>query len=698
MTRGRRWLLLLSALLVARASLAWGQGIVGSKHDLSSVTGPGPVRALVPGLGGTTEICVFCHTPHNANPATDVRPLWNRNLSAAAYTVYTSFTLEHTAPTRPTGVSRLCLSCHDGSIPIGSVLNIAGASREIAMTQRFIPAQTQIGPDLRNSHPISFVFDAALKAADGQLFNPPPQVETRPAADVKLWDGGQVQCPSCHDPHRVQFPKFLRKPKFSQTDNLCIVCHDQPGWTSSTHRNALQMADFGDGDGSHSVAERACLSCHDPHTKAGATRLHREGANAAGVSVPSNTCFQCHKPLVPVVGQDVRTQFDKAGSRHPISRDTSTTNSGHEPIITTVTGVPPNTALPEDVLLVPGLVSARGVPMTKHVECTDCHNPHRVRASNRTEGIRGIDTAGAGSTVVLNVINDPELPDGIQRQFQLCFRCHGVSFDRFIPLRFDGTGQPVRTTVGEPASLNTSGSNKFLEFQPSNSAFHPVVAAGRNTSTALRNQLAAAGLNTGSIIKCTDCHNNDEATVRGRVSNTPTAVSGPHGSVYTRLLRGRYVTDPRPFTRGPFNENNFQLCFFCHDVNAFNDASRNRSDLTNFFSSDRDNLHWFHLTRIDGDNGFGNALCHDCHYNVHSNVEAANTLFEPPPDGDTHLVNFDPPHTAANAAKPLWFFNPPNTTRFGETSPSRNTISCDLVCHGAQHDDVDKFFYEFTPS
>ncbi|MFQ5553386.1 MAG: cytochrome c3 family protein, partial [Thermoplasmata archaeon] len=518
MTRPHRGALLLTAFLVVLARYAWGQGIVGSKHDLSSTTGPGPLKALPSDLGGTTEICVFCHTPHNANPATDVRPLWNRNLSEAAYIVYTSFTLEHTAPVRPTGVSRLCLSCHDGSIPIGSVLNIAGASREIAMTQRFIPSEKQIGPDLRNSHPISFLFDASLKAADGQLFDPPPRVETRSSADVKLWDGGQVQCSTCHDPHRVQYPKFLRKAKFSQTDNLCLVCHDQPGWTSSTHRNALQVVDFGDGDGPHSVAARACLSCHHPHTKSGATRLLREGANAAGASVPSNTCFQCHKSMVPVVGQNVRTQFEKTGSRHPISRDATSTNSGHEPIITTVTGIPPNTALPEDVLLMPGLVSARGIPMTKHVECADCHNPHRVRASNRTEGIRGIDITGTGDRVVVNVINDPELPDGTQKQFQLCFRCHGISFNRFIPSRFEAGGQPTRTTVGAPASLNTSGSNKVLEFQPSNSAYHPVAAAGRNTSTALNNQLAWAGLNTGSIIKCTDCHNTDEATVPGRAA------------------------------------------------------------------------------------------------------------------------------------------------------------------------------------
>ncbi len=50
----------LSGILVLAATVgtAWAQGIVGSKHDLSSVTGPGPVQALDP---GHRECAVVAH-------------------------------------------------------------------------------------------------------------------------------------------------------------------------------------------------------------------------------------------------------------------------------------------------------------------------------------------------------------------------------------------------------------------------------------------------------------------------------------------------------------------------------------------------------------------------------------------------------------------------------------------------------------
>lgn len=72
-----------------------------------------------------------------------------------------------------------------------------------------------------------------------------------------------------------------------------------------------------------------------------------------------------------------------------------------------------------------------------------------------------------------------------------------------------------------PASSCTDGSNKRLEFDTAtnsadgfggtlagNRAYHPVAAAGRNTSAALGNQLLG-GLTTAKTINCTDCHNNN---------------------------------------------------------------------------------------------------------------------------------------------------------------------------------------------
>lgn len=57
-------------------------GVRGTKHDLS-INGPGTLKAVA-----ETQVCVFCHTPHNAEPA---YPLWGHELTNVVnYKHYTS--------------------------------------------------------------------------------------------------------------------------------------------------------------------------------------------------------------------------------------------------------------------------------------------------------------------------------------------------------------------------------------------------------------------------------------------------------------------------------------------------------------------------------------------------------------------------------------------------------------------------------
>ena len=81
----KRLLIAIAVLMFASPALAQQSSILNSKHNLSA-SGPGAIRA-----SSETEVCIFCHTPHNSAPVT---PLWNRNLPVAAYTVYTSNSLD----------------------------------------------------------------------------------------------------------------------------------------------------------------------------------------------------------------------------------------------------------------------------------------------------------------------------------------------------------------------------------------------------------------------------------------------------------------------------------------------------------------------------------------------------------------------------------------------------------------------------
>ena len=203
----------LTGLLLTVISLSVSAGtIVGTKHDFSAS-----------GWSGN-EICVACHTPHNANTGVTDAPLWNHDLSTLSYTLYDSPTLDATT-VQPTGTSKLCLSCHDGTVAYDNTTNgtkMAGASA--------------VGSDgLNNDHPISFTYDADLATADGGLHNPATQaVIIGSGSDTKsgtietaMLIGGQVQCASCHDVHN-KFTDGSSLLRVSITGSkLCLTCHNK---------------------------------------------------------------------------------------------------------------------------------------------------------------------------------------------------------------------------------------------------------------------------------------------------------------------------------------------------------------------------------------------------------------------------------------------------------------------------------------
>src|SRR5690606_35226520 len=116
------------------------------------------------GIDPNQRICIFCHTTHNADTSVADAPLWNHAVTSRNYQVYNSPTMQGT-PGQPSGASRLCLSCHDGTIAVDSYGGRQGSI--------FLGGHLAIGADeLTNDHPISFVYDDALPVQDRGLFLP----------------------------------------------------------------------------------------------------------------------------------------------------------------------------------------------------------------------------------------------------------------------------------------------------------------------------------------------------------------------------------------------------------------------------------------------------------------------------------------------------------------------------------------------
>jgi len=203
-------------LFVLPGLLCVGQ-IAGTAHDFSSETW----------APAENKMCAVCHTTHNANSVPSA-PLWNHETTAVAgYTLYASPTFDDqggTTITEPGASSKLCLSCHDGTVALENFGGISSGSN-------FIDAAYRIGgvggDDLSNDHPISFDYTTALATLDGGLYDPATTnsgLGSTIANDMLF--GNKMQCASCHDVHnKYGVSKLL---KMDNTNSqLCLTCHNK---------------------------------------------------------------------------------------------------------------------------------------------------------------------------------------------------------------------------------------------------------------------------------------------------------------------------------------------------------------------------------------------------------------------------------------------------------------------------------------
>jgi predicted CXXCH cytochrome family protein len=362
------------------------QSIVNSKHNLS-VTGTGTIKAT-----SESEICIFCHTPHNSSPQ---KPLWNREDPASNFTLYNSSTTDANI-VQPDGSSLLCLSCHDGTIALGNVLSRVNPILMNGGITTMPPGNSNLTKDISNDHPISFIYNSTLVTVDGQLND--PSTLTGP---VKL-ENQKMQCISCHDPHQNLTNDFLvASNEFSV---LCQYCHDMTYWNSTSH-NLSNSTWNGSGTDPWphteyiSVNRNACENCHNPHNADGKKNLRN-------YLQEENNCYSCHN--ANVASKNIQAQFAKL-YKHNVTGYLAI----HDP---------------EE----PNLV------ITKHVECEDCHNPHASNNLTATApavngfliGLKGVNTNGTD-------VNPS------QYEYEVCYRCHADSPDK-----------PVSATVRQISQNN----------------------------------------------------------------------------------------------------------------------------------------------------------------------------------------------------------------------------------------------------
>lgn len=418
---------------------AFAGSIKLSKHNLSYGSLVGNIKS-----NETSRICIFCHTTHKGDPRA---PLWNREIGKVVYTLYDSSTL-YSVPGQPDGASKLCLSCHDGTVALGRVLHRKKEFVMLKTNMGRMPRgkRSNIGSDLSDDHPVSFDPTAAVSTS-AELMRPSPK------EDVRYDENGKVQCTTCHNPHDNLHGHFMVKS--NRNAGVCKTCHDMSGFNGfSSHDTA---SDTWNGQGENpwphthfqTVAENSCLNCHRNHGAAGKERL-------LSSSLEENVCFACHDGSV---AKDIKSDFYKISKHNIISYQ-----GVHDPT--------------EDIKTA-----------AKHVECVDCHNPHAV--NNLTAAAPNIN--GRLKNVPGTTISGSRVKQSLY-EYEVCLKCHGED-SYHIP-------SPADRMFPGTANIRTA-------FQPTNVSYHPVAARGKNSTgnyTLLPNFMPAS-----SRIYCTHCHNSDSA-------------------------------------------------------------------------------------------------------------------------------------------------------------------------------------------
>lgn len=684
-------ILILLALLLLMKGEVRGGAIATSKHNLST-SGSGSIKSTE-----TSDLCVFCHTPHSANPA---GPIWNKQDPGETYDPFASASLQAIVG-QPDGASRLCLACHDGTIAIGSVLNLPGPglSGSLDMTDagtgrltpagKLAPSLTGFtaftGLNLTNGHPVSFGYDSALATADGELQDPSlsTYVGAGSAFLLPIDKNSKLQCPTCHDPHGTNYPKFLRMPIRQTVESaeegpdaiMCLNCHTKKDytamlfdWIGSAHQQSIvanETYKVGNYLGkSGAVWEDACLACHDTHTVEGGRRLLREATDdinepkQGGNPASEETCYLCHTNMLdsvldPVDNEvaDIETEFGE---------------TYHMPITTleqadTLTEAHDIKNADMEEITTESYTQFLGVPNlsvdTRHVECTDCHNPHREIKNSSFDG-GGVSTQGTHEHNVDNqphsnlasgvlrgswgvepdytfaswdtwplsiIYNKRGTPDGtapVDKEYQVCLKCHSSYAYGETP--------PIPGSTGGNTTIGTNDLNQYTdqakEFNPANAGYHPVIATtgrtivnrGITNSPFLYPWNGTNGAWVGNqTMYCSDCHGKDTA---GQGVNDPTPW-GPHGSANPFILLGYW-----DFNTGTVNSTggiSEDLCFKCHNPDVYSYQGTAAGGGASGFSDGIANLHIssdgvsrdLHIDNIDRVNGM-RINCMTCHSGV----------------------------------------------------------------------------------
>ena len=607
--------ILLFVLVIASAASSASGQITGDAMGVHNFAPTG----ISPVTGARPDTCSYCHAPHSGLNS----GLWNQKLTKQIYNTYTSGTEKNTGTQPALGSeSNHCLSCHDGTVAMGTTV----VSGQVTTNGTMSPLDI-FGANMQPSHPFSMA--RPLKDSIDLFASLAANHRTNDITGAVTLVNGNVECTSCHDPHiEAKDPVALNFLVINSAGGqLCLACHDPnrrlsgqvnpiADWATGAHATSAAKISQTALLGSYpTVMANACGSCHTEHNAAAGSRLLR-GFN-------EQDCIGCHN------GSNVSPMPAYAD----VFAEYATSKVGH-PLITTSNN--PHDAS-EAVLL----------NNNRHATCVDCHNAHSAKivgtftrpplirtSQSDVSGISATD----GTTVLTPAVN----------QYENCLRCHGTSAGK-QSLPIYGYSPNRAVSAGDPLNIipqfATAATSSHPVMHPSNSAL-PQQSLRTNM---LKLDGLTAGRPMGTQILCTDCHNSDDNREFGG-----SGANGPHGSIFTHILERRYEFSQTATPGGLINNlfptpdlsvnGPYAMCDKCHNLSS--QIMKNSS--------------WqYHSAHINA--GFSCSVCHTAH-----GMGATSAAIT-----GERLINLDANVVAPNNGLPVSYNHANN--------------SCVLVCHQTAH-------------
>ena len=500
------------------------KGIGDPYNDPDPVAGDNTSGAMGDGSDGAyTNICEVCHTAtsHHRNDASTPAP--NHHDAEICTTCHSH---EQGFPTAESDGNLACDTCHT---------EIYDSMKSGA--PGFHHTLTSADPDYLRTN-----FTCLMCHVDHDIFRP----------DLNPGIGGRGRNLRSDSANTVVQgdATVLTNTDFTNSGNggLCISCHEgndclachafKSGQAANFNHVWITRAGYAGASSTHNYTVASTFASDGSSFNANCVKCH--GDNLASSYQNSPFTFGLHGTPF----SEILSPLGQAGATDPLEetfcyRCHSTTSNPNAGANLDYYGVKPMSGagpllVEQDLGRVSthpvGATSAVHVPgessqnMPRHVECTDCHNPHETTSDRPPSpalpgaltGVDGIDQSG-------------NFVESVTSSYQVCFKCHG---DRH------GAAPVV------PRQINDM--NTRLEFNPAAASFHPVVASGKNPDCP---SLIPPYTET-SIINCEDCHASSTGGSRGT-----------HGSDFRPILKLRYETADNT----PESAAAYALCYSCHD-------------------------------------------------------------------------------------------------------------------------------------